>query len=295
MDRGGCLWVYKRGVAPSASTPKKAANRPDFYKLKHPNEQPMAAEQAIAEAECRIAPTVRKIGNPSFVPTPEHQDDLLIFVALTFVRVPAYLNFIEAQRNKWTKELAIRTAKDKAGFGETWASFRKNYQTDEDEETTRQFILRGEYVISQKNRDEVIGQMFRSMQTVANTLFRDFGCEVWEAPVGHHFLTSDNPVLTLRAQDGGGSATFGVGFGRPHTEVVMPLNKRCCLHLARNVSWRRLKIGVDQCEHVNRAVMGAATELAFGPIGTRRQGRLFDQFGCKMKYGENAFVAPGPF
>ena len=289
MDSEHRLWVYRRGHVPESTTPKKAANRPDFYGLVNATLEPQAAERALAEAECKIAPTVKKIANIAFQPSLDQKCDLLMFAALSFVRVPAYLDYVTTNLGKWAKDTVISSANDREKFKASWERFRQSHGSNEDPEAIRNQILEGNYNIKPRNRDLTITLMFTSMQRIAEILSDGFECEIWHAPPDKVFVTSDNPVVTLRPAKGR-SATAGVGFGHADTEIVMPLNKRVCLHASRAVKWGRRTISARHCDQINCLVMAAASEVSFGSIGTRRQGRLFDQFGCRLEYGKNSFL-----
>jgi hypothetical protein len=157
-----------------------------------------------------------------------------------------------------------------------------------DFETLRQYILKGEYKIIQTSVAYNLGHMFNSVFTVAEEL-QHFGYEVLHAPREKVFVTSDSPVFTLEP-DPNGQASIGVGFRSPRVEVFFPLNKRACLKLKRGVGRAIREIGERLLHQINCVTMVNATQYLYSSEGQRRISRLFDQWGCKIKPGTNAFM-----
>src|ERR1700732_4798211 len=90
------LWVYEKGCnAPRESTPKHEGHLENYYTFTdrgYPDDQ---AEKMLAKVESAIAPIIRKLANPLFVMDENQRSELYTFVALTYVRVPAYREFID--------------------------------------------------------------------------------------------------------------------------------------------------------------------------------------------------------
>jgi hypothetical protein len=134
-----------------------------------------------------------------------------------------------------------------------------------------------------------LGAMFDSALNVANTL-REFGYELLYAPAGKSFLTSDSPVFTL-VPEGNRQATIGMGFGWPKVLVHFPLNKRVCLRLSRAVSEPdSFETSEHDLEQIKRITMANANRFLYSSEGLRKISRLFDQWGCKIEPGTNAFM-----
>jgi len=118
-----------------------------------------------------------------------------------------------------------------------------------------------------------------------------FSYEVLYAPRDGFFLTSDSPVFTLR-EDGDKQASAGMGFGWPGVVVYFPLNKRACLRMrASGREPRNVELREDALAQINRVTMANASRFLYSPEGYRKIARQFDQWGCKIKPGHNAFMA----
>ncbi len=67
-DNQGALWVYEKFKPLRESKPKKEAHRPDYYSHIEKGERDETAEDALKIVESQVAPTIRKLANPQYVP-----------------------------------------------------------------------------------------------------------------------------------------------------------------------------------------------------------------------------------
>ena len=309
-DTFGTLWVLEKGRKPRASRPKDEAHRKDFYTHRERGVRDETAERILSALESRVSPVLQKIANPQFQMSPEQVGSLYLFVALMFVRVPAWREFLGKYAAARMKSLDMKVARDPEQFHADFVESQKRFGRDIDlnqskveSEKLRSLILSGEYEIEQRSVGFNLGMMFYSMFDVAEEL-TSFGFQILRAPntptsnpslprlpETTAFVTCDNPVITIRPQLDG-TAAAGVGFGRPGTEVYMPLNKRCCLRLARGLKPAHAWVSEQFTRQINTQIMANASQFVYSSRGEKRLGRLFDEFGSKMKIGENAFMPP---
>jgi hypothetical protein len=294
-DKNKRLWVYEKGAnAPRESTPKSEGNIENYYTFTdrgYPNDQ---AERMLARAESAMAPVIRKLANPLFVMNETQRSELYTFVALTYVRVPAYREFIDRQAGEFMKRFTQETARDADKF----CALLKKYESTTgkslpDYEKFRNFLLSDDYTVSQKSAGFNLLQIFRSSLTISEVLETEYRHDVHYAPPGMYFMTGDNPIITIEPEIDG-SAFIGTGFGRPRTKVVFPLNKRACLILSRRGTEQRIEASPAHTRQVNEMIMGVSQRFVYGPEGTRRVARIYNEQGCKIRYGENAFMAQPP-
>jgi hypothetical protein len=115
------------------------------------------------------------------------------------------------------------------------------------------------------------------------------GYQAYYAPQGKFFVTSDSPVFTIQP-DGMGEATVGMGVGWDNVEVYCPLNKKTCFRLKRAIKAMGRIIEEGRVDQINRITMATATKYLYSSEGHRRIARLFDERGCKVQVGKNAFM-----
>lgn len=292
-DKNKVLWVCEKFKPIRPSKPKCEAHRPDYYTVLRNGERDERGEAILKDVESKAAPIIRKLASRQYVLTPENASHLIIFVAFMFGRVPSWRENLMNLAKKIARDIHVRTASDREKFHKLCQDFEKSAgkPLGLDVEEFRQEILRGEYDIVPSDGFN-LGSMFKSILTVLG-LLKEFGYQGLYAPEGIYFLTSDAPVFTL-LPDGGGEATVGAGFGWPNIEVYFPLNKRVCLKLRRGIEPLGMEISPKYAEAINRLVMATATRYLYSSEGYRRIARLFDERGCKVQPGRDAFMMTPP-
>jgi hypothetical protein len=293
-DKHGALYVFEKFKPLRKSVPKHEAHRPDYYTHTEQGQRDETAEDALKIIESRVAPIICKLANPQYVLKPEDAALLIFFVALTFARVPSWREYLDTLAGKAIKQHQIQLAKDKEKFHKLFSDFEKTKGKafGVDAEELRQDLLKGQFEIEQKSTAYNLGAMFRSGIYIAEIL-KDFGYEALYAPQGKFFMTSDSPVYTLQPDREGG-ASIGMGFGMPRVEVYFPLNKRTCFRLKKNIQPQGRFIEAGHVDQVNRVTMATATRYLFANEGFRRTARLFDERGCVVRPGRDAFLPVPP-
>jgi hypothetical protein len=289
------LWVYQKGKPPRPSRPKDEAQRDNYYTIQDSGGQPtVAIERLFSKIESVVAPTFRRIANPQFTMSSREVEELFSFVALTFVRVPSFRDYTNRICEEWLKTTMQRNAVDPAKFAAECKEMEiKSGKSLGDLEQLRSAILKGDWDITQKSSAFNLESVLRSGKRISDILLNEYRHDIWYASNGSHFLTCDNPVVTI-GPDSNGTAFVGMGFGRKDVEVIFPLNKRACLNLKRRGAESKIEVPKKIVEQTNRLMMHVADQYVFGGVGHKRTARLFDQYGSKLRYGVNAFVPKYP-
>ncbi len=271
-DKQKRLWVCEKFKAIRASMPKDEAHRPDYYTHAEKGHRDETAESLLKVVESKAAPVICKLANPQYVLTPENAGRVIMFVAFMFVRVPSWREHIDTLAAQFALNRLLGTARDKDKFHRTCIELEKakGESLGVDFEELRQNVLDGKFGI---------------MATM--------GYQALYAPPGKFFVTSDSPVYTIQP-DGMGQATVGMGFGHDNVEVYFPLNKRACLTLKKGIEPQGRMIEVGRVDQINRMTMATAVQYLYSSEGHRRIARLFDERGCKVQVGKNAFMLNPP-
>ncbi len=288
------LWVCEKFKPIRESTPKREGCLPDYYTHTEYGERDESAEDTLEKIESGSAPVIRKLANSTFKPSPEQMGAVYLFVAFMFARVPRWREYLDKLFSHVAKERQLSIARDKEQFHKQVADFE--HETGKplpiDAETLRQGMLEGEYEIVQTSTAYNLDSMFRSAFGVVREL-EQFEYEVLYAPTGRFFITSDSPVSTVQPQVDG-LDTIGVGFGLPNVIVHFPLNKRACLRLRRGVKPEAFHANAYDMDVINHLTMMTATRNIYLPERNRRISRIFDQCGCTVAPGKNAFMLESP-
>ncbi len=294
-DKQGILWAYERNKAPRASSPRAEANREDYYTFSDRGYADDSVEKILSKAESLAAPIFRKIANPQFQLSDQQRLELYSFVAMMFVRVPAYREFVDKAAGQMMRDFTKQRASNAEEFYASLREFEaKTGNNVGDYEKLREFALSGNYTVTQGSVGFNLRMSFQTALYVSEISEREYNHDIWYAPADSFFMTCDNPIAAIRP-DTDGSAWVGGGFGWRDTEVIFPLNKRACLILRRR--GKRISVAVDErrTQHVNALMMGVAQRYLYAPRGYRRISRIFDERGCKIKYGENALMCMPPY
>lgn len=291
IDANRVLWVYEKFKAPRASKPKHEGNLPDYYSHSEDGERDDTAEVLLGKIESRAAAVLRKLTGPTFVPTLKQMEHVYLFTAVMFARVPSWRRHLDTIAVNTYREMELRIARDKERFyevcAEVEASVGRPMKTDY--ETFRQRVLNDNREFVQTSKAFNLHAMFVSARSAARGLI-EYDYQILYAPKSEFFVTSDFPVFTLQP-DGPRQSVMGMGLGHPRVQVYMPLNKRACLKLKRNLrSHAPTEISAGHVAELNRLTMANATMFLFASERSRRLARLFDQWGCKIKPGKNAFM-----
>jgi hypothetical protein len=293
-DTNGKLWVCEKFKPIRDSKPKLEAHRPDYYTHAEKGERDETAENVLKQAESRAAPIIRKLANPQYVLTPETASHVMTFVAFMFTRVPSWREHLDNIAAQVAMNGLRRAASDKEKFHQSCIDLEKAKRTSlgVDFEKLRQDILGETFDIRQGSIAFNLGAMFTSAFAAAKELAA-MGYQALYAPEGKSFLTSDSPVFTLQP-DVTGQATIGMGFGWKNVEVYFPINKRTCFRMKKGIQPKGRIVEAERVDEINRVTMITANQYLYSSQGFKRTARLFDQYGCKVKAGKNAFMTAPP-
>jgi Protein of unknown function (DUF4238) len=292
-DKSGALWVYERHKPLRESKPKYEANRPDYYAVKDDPQHADVIERELARLESVAAPIIRKMTTGQFVPTPVNIADLLLFVAFMFARVPVWRENLDKVAAQTAKKLHKGFASDKEAFHKICMKIATEKGMAEfDWESMRQDILSDSYELVQTSESFNLSAMFTSANSLAR-LLSHFQYQLWLAPEGRTFYTSDAPVFTL-GPDASGVQSLGMGFDWPEVAAFFPVNKRACLYLKRGIWCGAMPASPERVDRVNRLVMMTASTFLYSSERFRRTSRLFNEYGCVMRAGENAYMTTEP-
>jgi hypothetical protein len=130
---------------------------------------------------------------------------------------------------------------------------------------------------------------------LAEGIFRDLRgkpWQIWEAPEPMQFITTDNPVITLKA-DTWGAFTPGWGFRTPGVTTIFPISPSRCFVIGESVGagrryWRRAT--ARDVNGVNKGLIACMDRWAYSAAFSQDIEWLVNNLGGSVTYGVNAFV-----
>jgi hypothetical protein len=208
------------------STPAESGHRRDFYRLSAPHPDPVLVEKMLSKIEDGIAPLLKVLDDEQRGPNEDELEGLLGFMAIQWVRVPAFRPTI----------LRIADSIHRAKFSEylrspeSWARMLKEADIPAgspgaDYEQMREFERSGEYSLSAET-EWYLMRAFEGAKTIIPLLMaRHWGVSISRKG---SFIGSDNPVV-LDGPKGG-----MVGFKNAEV-VVYPVSRHILLYGTKQV------------------------------------------------------------
>ena len=289
------LWVYEKGKAPRASTPREEAHENYYYTYQDESGTQKTVEEKFAEIESEIAPVFTKLDDRRYFFSPEEKESMAIFLALMFTRVPMGRDFIDRLYASVTREQVLKVAQDESNFNTVYESYCRDEERSPSRaemEKIRKFALSGKYQVTQESRGWNIAKIFQVALTTAPLLLQ-LNWRVLHSDSENTFVTSDNPLFTIRREDPA-YAVLGCGFGMPGVEAYFPFGPRSCLRMTKLQEEGTALIPGRKVRFINKALMPCARRFLYAQEKSDKLADLFTKNGCKLVYGVNAFAPPPP-
>ncbi len=115
--------------------------------------------------------------------------------------------------------------------------------------------------------------------------------QVWKAPSGAEFITSDNPLITF-IPVGNGELNPGHGFRKPGVITAFPLAPNACLAMGAQGSEFRTLTAL-QLSRVNETIVRLCDRFVYSKTQSDEIKKMVDEHAGATKYGVNAFLPIG--
>jgi hypothetical protein len=137
-----------------------------------------------------------------------------------------------------------------------------------------------------------LGEIFQNTEVVANILLQK-NWQVWAAPDGIEFVTSDNPLVTmLPIKD---VFAPGFGFNFPQVLCAFPLNPNRCLVAGKDTDQSFAHVDGRTVELVNEIQIRCMFQNTYSKTKREQTQKTINELGGTTRFGENAFLMPGDF
>lgn len=217
---------------------------------------PTGAEKLFSKIEDTVAPILKRLDDELRGPCEDELDHLLLFMAIQWVRVPAFRPTILAIADSFHRSKISEALKSK----ESWARMLREAGISSDDpaadyEAAREFERSGEYTLSAENE----WYLMRGLQGV-ETIVARLKDRHWGACISRKgsFIGSDNPV----AMDGPRNRKIGF----KNAEIVTyPVSSHILLY-GTNVPVRTPLVSQMFIAHKNTFAMLAADEQVYSAM-----------------------------
>jgi hypothetical protein len=286
----GKLWVYEKGRLPRIGSPKSEAAERGFFAQKTNTGalDDAAAEAMTARIEDRALEVFHCAENQCYVWTDKHRTRMAEYWALLFIRASATFHM---HREKWHESLV--KAKEKI---ETDKSVRQDlarrYSFLIGRNITEQEVLQMFQRVIPNLMDEsemrhgFVSQLERRVELFSKILLAK-PWQVWMAPAGSEFITSDTPVVTMQI-DEFGQYRVGWGFNRENVIALMPMSRRACLAAGTAQTHYRV-VDASYVEASNKSVITCSHRFAYSRTLDPSIDALVQSSLGSIRYGVDAF------
>jgi len=292
-DRKAKLWVYQRGAQPFSSTPTRVGRENGYFAVTTGDgSSDESMEIVLAQFDAEGAELLPLFGNEAFVASGHQIEIFTQYIALLFSRTTARRDLTTTIQGQ------IRAAyKDLAGDNSWLQHSVTLYQQHTGRIATTEDLSKAMERVVRKlaNPEHVKNGFVVGLLRIAEGISRELNgkpWQIWEAPGGSQFVTTDNPVVTLKAVSQGGF-TPGWGFRTPGMTTFFPICPRCCFVVGDGVGvgaryWRRATI--RDVGGVNKAPVACMDRWAYSSTHSDDITWLVNHLGGSIRYGVNAFV-----
>jgi hypothetical protein len=294
QGKPGNVWVYEKNKAPRPSSTKAQGYENGYFAFVHPDgKQDESFETQLAELENRC--------NDELVCAKSRLFDLNFLIHRTTLAF--YMGLLFARSTSRRKFSAGNWAKMQQPFAQL--EFNEEYVLD----TAAHFSeATGEVVTPDQIRQMIRRQAasFSEKNTTGNTFIKDllFHAEtlktelvprpwqVFEAPTGTEFVTSDNPVVTfLKLREDLWNP--GHGFRKPGVVVAFPLASTACLTIGiQGPDFQ--EVDAATVKRMNEVVVSCSDRFVYSKTKSQEIAEMVNTIGGWSVPGKTAFLGQMP-
>ncbi len=226
--------------------------------------------------------------NQCYVWTEKQRTRMAEYWALLFIRADATFHM---HRKKWNESLA--KAKEKIEFDRSIRQhLARRYSFLTGRNITEHEILQvfqrviPNLMTESEMRHGFVTQLQRRVELFSKILLAK-PWQIWMAPSGLEFVTSDTPVVTMQV-DEFGQYRVGWGFNRENVIALMPMSSRACLAAGTAHSHYRV-VETSYVEALNKSVIACGHRFAYSRSLDPAIDVLVQNSLGSIRYGVDAF------
>lgn len=293
--RSGNVWVYEKGKPPrQASTKAQGYENGYFAFVRSDGRRDESFETQLAKLENRCDDVLVCAKSKLF--------DLRVLIHRTTLAF--YMGLLFARSTSRRKFSAGNWAKLKGPFSQL--EFNEEYVQDTAAHYTE---YTGEVVTPEQVRQLIRkqAQRFSEKEMIGNTFIQDLlfhaevmktelvprAWQVWQAPTGTEFVTSDNPVVTfVRLKEDLWHP--GHGFRQPGVVVAFPLAPTACLTVGFADRPEFQEVDAATVTLLNDIVVRCSDRFVYSKTLSEEIKKMVNEVGRTSVPGETAFVGAFP-
>ncbi|VVB53005.1 Uncharacterised protein [uncultured archaeon] len=292
------LCVYQKNKRPRISSTERQGFENGYFGPirddgKIDTDSEISLEQSLRDIEKRSQEMLVCARSPvADLTSNQNRNKLAFYMGLLFARATSRQRF--SRGNSAKLKVTLEELMQNEAFVRDLADF---YNNKRGVPTTREEAIESlrSQADSLVDRKSVHNAFIRDLQTHANqcgSLLFEKSWQVWAAPQGVGFITSDNPIVSF-VELQPGLWHPGYGFGRPNAIVAFPLCSSACLMMGITGPEYR-DVTVDDVIRVNETVIRCSHKFVYSRTHDDQLNTLIQQIGGTCIAGVNAFVGQFP-
>jgi hypothetical protein len=300
----GRIWVYEKGKKPDErATSVQGVENGYFAYVRDDGTEDGVLEGAFEkhlaerETECNSALSCSK---SHLYPWPYGSRGKLAFYAALLYSRATQRREHSARNSRYTLDIVEQALhEDKTLLKDLTEGFSKRFGQTFTEQEIRDLVfkpvLEGRGPGAEKN--QFLTDLLDNAESIAK-LIRDKPIwEVWQAPDGSEFVTSDNPLISTVLLPHG-KFHPGYGFGKPEIIALFPLAPTACLAAGAFTSGTMGVVGyrsvpASTVTEVNEAVLSISDRYVYSKTRSDDVQQAVDLYGGTFRYGVNALMPVG--
>jgi hypothetical protein len=282
------IWVYEKGHPIRPSTLRNEAKRRDYYVFRREGENQFGFEHALDNIETRAARAFQRFQKNHCIICAEDRRIIAQFVGLTFARVPAHRDYINQIFAACFEDEKRKLASDRGLLSLILEDMEQESGRRIDRAQVEEDLRKSDYKAVPSTSFNLYYVAYVADQ-IADAVFEK-RWQVVRATKSQRFITSDNPIVTMRTDPKRGLAQIGVGFGRKEALIFFPLTRDACLAITTegNVD---IRPSSSRIRDINKAIMRVAKRFIYASESSHSLDGVFQKIGCALVYGIDAFVS----
>lgn len=283
------LWVYGRNRTPRPSIPEREGRENGYFAYTLPDGRvDESLETVLAEFDGKAASLLRLLTHETYVLSAKDKETFTECLSLIFARTTA--------RRELTGKIAghIRDAYQELSKDSDWLQeqARLNEQLSGAPTALEEASRSVARVLNRISTPEYVRNSFiQGLLHLASGVYEELSSrswQIWEAPERSQFVTTDNPIITLKV-DMWGQVFPGWGLRSEGLKVAFPISPAHCLMIGVDGRyWRR--VTAHDVNLINKVLVSCMDRWTYSASYSDDIRLLVDLMGGTVRYGEQAFV-----
>lgn len=298
----GRIWVYEKGKKPDErATSVQGVENGYFAYVRDDADGVLEGEfeKGLAERENECDSVLFCSKSHLYHWPYGSREKLAFYAALLYSRATQRREH-SAKNSRYTVDIFEQALnKDKTLLAELADWYSKRFDQTFTEQEIRDILLKP--VLESRGpgaeKNQFLTDLLDNAESIAKLILDKPIWEVWQAPDGSEFVTSDNPLISTVLLPHG-KFHPGYGFGKPEIIALFPLAPTTCLAAGALTLGTKGVVGyrsvpASTVTEVNEAILSISDRYVYSKTRSDNVQQAVDLYGGTFRYGVNALMPIG--